>query len=84
MQVELRPDEDLVPPDYRLERITINDEGERRVEELTAYQDARYAARYRDLVDKVRAAERSRSPGPAHLNWIIALARFRPARTPIL
>jgi len=29
----------------------------RRVEHLTAYQDAAYAARYRQLVDRVRAAE---------------------------
>ncbi len=38
MQVELRPDDNLVPPDYRLERITINDEGERRVEEISSQE----------------------------------------------
>ncbi len=38
MQVELRPDDDLVPPDYRLERVTINDEGERRVEEVSSQE----------------------------------------------
>ncbi len=40
----------------------------RRVEFLTAYQDAGYAARYRELVEQVRAAEapwaRPRSPRP--------------------
>lgn len=35
----------------------------RRVEDLTAYQNAAYAGRYRDLVDRARAAERGRTPG---------------------
>jgi indolepyruvate ferredoxin oxidoreductase len=40
------------------------DEGiERRCEYLRAYQDARYAARYRALVDQVRAAERGLAAG---------------------
>ncbi len=36
---------------------------ERRVQFLTAYQNAAYAARYRALVDKVKAAEDARAPG---------------------
>ncbi len=36
---------------------------ERRVEFLTDYQNAAYAARYRSLVEKARAAEATRAPG---------------------
>jgi len=37
----------------------------RRVETLTAYQDAAYARRYQALVDRVRAAEQARFPSTA-------------------
>ncbi len=39
----------------------------RRVEFLTAYQDAAYAARYRRRVDAARAAEAARAPGKSGL-----------------
>ena len=38
---------------------------ERRVAFLTAYQNARYARRYRNLVEKLRAAEAERRPASA-------------------
>ena len=38
---------------------------ERRVAHLTDYRDAAYAARYRELVERVRAAERSAGLGEA-------------------
>ena len=40
---------------------------ERRVAFLTDYQNAAYAARYRALVDQVRAAEAAQAPGAAGL-----------------
>jgi indolepyruvate ferredoxin oxidoreductase len=42
---------------------TLDEAIARRVEFLTAYQDARYAARYRTLVDRVRAAEGAQGLG---------------------
>ncbi len=38
---------------------------DRRAAHLTAYRDAAYAARYRELVERVRAAERSAGLGEA-------------------
>src|SRR5262249_35696445 len=40
---------------------------ERRVAFLTSYQDATYAARYRRVVDKVKAVEAARAPGKTGL-----------------
>jgi indolepyruvate ferredoxin oxidoreductase len=53
---------------------TLDEIVERRVRELTAYQDAAYAARYRALVDKVRAAEDKAAQGKTELSE--AVARF--------
>jgi indolepyruvate ferredoxin oxidoreductase len=47
---------------------------ERRVEFLTAYQDAAYAARYRDRVVAARAAENLRAPGKT--GFAEAVARY--------
>ncbi|MBB6309416.1 indolepyruvate ferredoxin oxidoreductase family protein [Xanthobacter tagetidis] len=44
----------------------------RRVADLTLYQDAAYAARYRALVEKVRAAEAARAPGRSGLAEAVA------------
>lgn len=44
----------------------------RRVDALTAYQDAAYAARYKALVDKVAAAEATRAPGRSGLTEAVA------------
>jgi indolepyruvate ferredoxin oxidoreductase len=49
----------------------------RRVEFLTAYQDAGYAARYADLVARVRAAEASRLPGARALTEAVARYHFK-------
>jgi indolepyruvate ferredoxin oxidoreductase len=46
----------------------------RRVEFLTAYQDAAYAARYRRRVEAARAAETARSPGKS--GFAEAVARY--------
>jgi indolepyruvate ferredoxin oxidoreductase len=50
---------------------------ERRVKYLTAYQDAAYAARYRSLVDKVKAAEDARVPGKGALADAVARYLFK-------
>jgi indolepyruvate ferredoxin oxidoreductase len=49
----------------------------RRVKFLTDYQDAAYAARYRELVEKVRAAEATRTPGETGLAEAVARYLFK-------
>jgi indolepyruvate ferredoxin oxidoreductase len=49
----------------------------RRVEFLTAYQNAAYARRYEDLVRKVQAAEASRTPGQSALTEAVARYAFK-------
>ncbi|WP_342360646.1 indolepyruvate ferredoxin oxidoreductase family protein [Terrarubrum flagellatum] len=49
----------------------------RRVEFLNAYQNAAYAERYRALVEKVRAAEKSRAPGKSGLTDAVARYLFK-------
>ncbi len=44
----------------------------RRVADLTLYQNATYAARYKALVDKVRAAEQAKAPGRGGLAEAVA------------
>ncbi len=50
---------------------------ERRVAFLTAYQSARYARRYRGLVDKLRAAEVAKAPGQCALAEAVARYLFK-------
>ena len=49
----------------------------RRVKFLTAYQNAAYAARYRAVVDKVKAAEAARAPGKCGLADAVARYLFK-------
>ena len=49
----------------------------RRVEELTAYQDAALAQRYRALVDRVRRAEGKVAPGSERLADAVARAYYK-------
>jgi indolepyruvate ferredoxin oxidoreductase len=49
----------------------------RRVKFLTDYQDAAYAARYRDRVEKARAAEAGRAPGKTGLAEAVARYLFK-------
>src|SRR5262249_10532665 len=49
----------------------------RRVAFLTDYQDAAYAARYRALVERVRAAEAARAPGKQGLAEAVARYLFK-------
>jgi indolepyruvate ferredoxin oxidoreductase len=50
---------------------------ERRVKFLTAYQDERYAARYRARVDKVKEVEAARAPGQSGLADAVARYLFK-------
>jgi len=52
----------VIPLNQHLSR-NVDELVARRVELLTAYQDAAYAARYRDLVDKVRRIESEKTGG---------------------
>jgi indolepyruvate ferredoxin oxidoreductase len=49
----------------------------RRVEYLTAYQDAAYARRYTDFVARVRAAEAEKVPGATALTEAVARCHFK-------
>jgi indolepyruvate ferredoxin oxidoreductase len=49
----------------------------RRVAELTAYQNAAYATRYRDLVARVRQAETQAAPGMSGLGEAVARYYFK-------
>jgi indolepyruvate ferredoxin oxidoreductase len=50
---------------------------ERRVAYLTAYQGRRYARRYRDQVEKLRAAEAEKAPGQTALAEAVARYLFK-------
>ena len=50
---------------------------ERRVKFLTAYQNVRYAARYRALVEKAKEAEAARTPGESGLAEAVARYLFK-------
>ena len=49
----------------------------RRIEFLTAYQNTRYARRYHDWVEKVRAAEAEKAPGQCALAEAVARYLFK-------
>ena len=51
---------------------TLDEMIEIRVRDLTAYQDAAYASRYRDFVGKVRAAERAVAPNSETVTEAVA------------
>ncbi len=50
---------------------------ERRAADLTAYQNAAYAERYRALIERVRAAERAQAPGREDLSEAVARAAHK-------
>jgi indolepyruvate ferredoxin oxidoreductase len=56
-----------VASDARRLSESFDDTVRRRVDFLTAYQNADYAARYRNWIDKVKAAEAARAPGECGL-----------------
>src|SRR5262245_47043490 len=67
-------------PTLRVEEVvarTLPEIGAKRVELLTAYQDAAYAERYRAFVDKVAAAEKARAPGRRGLAEAVAKSLYK-------
>jgi indolepyruvate ferredoxin oxidoreductase len=56
---------------------SLDEVAERRVAFLTAYQNARYARRYRSLVDKVKAAEGEKAAGKSGLADAVARYLFK-------
>jgi len=56
---------------------TLDEEIARRIAFLTEYQNSAYAARYKALVDKVRAAEQQKSPGFTSLTEAVARYAFK-------
>jgi indolepyruvate ferredoxin oxidoreductase len=56
---------------------TLDDIVERRVEFLTAYQNVRYAARYSEIVDRIRAAETKVAGGRTDLSETVARNLFK-------
>ncbi|MFT4248505.1 MAG: indolepyruvate ferredoxin oxidoreductase family protein, partial [Pseudomonas sp.] len=62
--------------ELRLSR-SLEERIERRVAFLTDYQDAAYAARYRALVERVRAVEAQRAPGSTALTEAVARYYFK-------
>jgi indolepyruvate ferredoxin oxidoreductase len=64
-------------PDHRRLSADLNETVARRVAELTAYQDARYARRYADLVRRVREAEAAKAPGRTGLAEAVARGHYK-------
>ena len=64
------------PPSEKLSE-SVDEMIERRVEFLTDYQDSAYAARYKDLVDRVAAAEKDKAPGLEGLKQAVAKSAFK-------
>lgn len=71
----------LVQPQKPLESHRLSESLEEMVERraafLTEYQDAAYAARYRDLVERVRKLEAERVPGETRLTEAVARYAFK-------
>ena len=66
-----------VASDARVLSESFDETVKRRVEFLTAYQNAAYAERYRALVDKAKAAEAARAPGKCGLADAVARYLFK-------
>src|SRR4051794_27245118 len=60
-----------IPGSYRLSQ-SLDEAIERRIEDLTAYQNAAYAHRYTTLVARVRQAEAAKIPGRSELTEAVA------------
>jgi indolepyruvate ferredoxin oxidoreductase len=67
----------LVPTKARHLSETLDEIIERRVEFLTAYQNAAYARRYRAIVERVRATEKALMPGAIALTEAVARYLFK-------
>src|SRR5690606_18242061 len=68
----VQPSQDTAPPEPDLAHLVAA-----RSRELVAYEDARYARRYTDLVERVRAQEESRVPGSTAFTESVARHLFK-------
>ncbi|MSQ19967.1 MAG: indolepyruvate ferredoxin oxidoreductase family protein [Betaproteobacteria bacterium] len=66
----------VVPISFAPSR-TLDESISRRIQFLTAYQDARYADQYRTLVEQVRAAEAAKAAGTTKLTEAVARYYFK-------
>ncbi len=64
-------------PDHHRPSQSLDEMIDRRAAFLTDYQDAAYAARYRSLVERVRAAEAKQAPGSEALSTAVARYAFK-------
>src|SRR5919197_5650172 len=71
-----QPAPDATDPARRLSQ-SFDEMVRRRLEFLTAYQDAAYAARYRGLVEKAKAVEAAKAPGKCGLAEAVARYLFK-------
>jgi indolepyruvate ferredoxin oxidoreductase len=76
MEKLIAPAPETVTQSRRLSR-SFEETVERRVAYLTDYQDAAYAARYRDWVEKTRAAEAAKAPRKCGLAEAVARNLFK-------
>jgi indolepyruvate ferredoxin oxidoreductase len=76
LEALVKPQPDLQNDALRLSQ-SFDETVERRVAFLTAYQNARYARRYRNWVEKVRAAEAEKVPGQCGLAEAVARYLFK-------
>ena len=70
-------DDMVEKPAHQQESETLDQIVARRVEFLTAYQDARYAARYDGMVQRIAEAEARRTPGFTGLTEAVARNLFK-------
>jgi indolepyruvate ferredoxin oxidoreductase len=67
----------VISTDARRLSVSLEEAIERRVEFLTHYQSSAYAARYREIVERVRAAERERKPDSQDLTETVVRNLFK-------
>jgi indolepyruvate ferredoxin oxidoreductase len=72
----VKPAPELVNDSLKLSQ-SFSETVDRRVAFLTAYQSARYARRYRALVDKIKNAEAVKAPGQCALTEAVARYLFK-------
>ncbi|PVB61001.1 indolepyruvate ferredoxin oxidoreductase family protein [Labrenzia sp. 011] len=66
-----------LPAEARPREFTLDEKIAFNAQELAAYQDAAYAARYRDLVAKVKVADEAHGPGTLRLTRTVADHLFK-------
>src|SRR5439155_12234365 len=71
VESQIASSQGAVPETHALAR-DLDDIVARRMSDLTEYQDARYAMRYKTLVDRVRDAETNSVPGRRELTEAVA------------